>query len=85
MKRRCLNPKHPAYANYGGRGIIVCPEWQNDFFSFLASVGMKPEGKYSLDRIDNGKGYEPGNVRWADLYTQNSNRRPFIMRSRGRP
>lgn len=27
MKQRCFNPKNRAYANYGGRGIKVCPMW----------------------------------------------------------
>lgn len=28
-----------------------------------------------MDRIDNDRGYEPGNVQWADRKTQNSNQR----------
>ena len=33
------------------------------------------EKGYSLDRIDNGVNYEPNNVRWADVKTQNRNKR----------
>jgi hypothetical protein len=82
MKERCLDPRHHAYRNYGGRGVTVCAEWQQDFALFLAEVGMRPPGRYSLDRIDNERGYEPGNVRWADSRTQNRNRRPFVMAPR---
>lgn len=34
MKNRCYNPKNQDYKNYGGRGVIVCEEWRNDFKSF---------------------------------------------------
>jgi len=27
MRARCLNPKHPKYPLYGGRGITVCERW----------------------------------------------------------
>ena len=39
MKQRCYNPNHKNYADYGGRGILVCPEWLDDFWSFVADVG----------------------------------------------
>lgn len=29
MLKRCNDPKHDAYPNYGGRGIYVCDEWSN--------------------------------------------------------
>jgi hypothetical protein len=84
MKERCLDPAHHAYRNYGGRGVTVCASWQESFTAFLADVGMRPPGRYSLDRIDNERGYGPGNVRWADSRTQNRNRRPFVIVARNR-
>jgi len=71
MKGRCLNPKNSNYPNYGGRGIVVCDRWVNSFPNYLADVGYPPPGKWALGRIDNQKGYEPGNVRW-ETYTQNA-------------
>jgi hypothetical protein len=73
MVGRCTRPTHKRWADYGGRGITVCERWR-EFKNFLADVGERPEGM-TLDRIDNDRGYEPGNVRWADYSTQARNRR----------
>lgn len=76
MRARCGDESHVSYKDYGGRGIRVCDEWVDDYPAFLAHIGKRPKGDYSLDRIDNEKGYSPGNVRWADKKTQANNRRP---------
>lgn len=34
IKTRCYNKKEKSYKNYGGRGVIMCDEWLNDFKSF---------------------------------------------------
>ncbi len=76
MKQRCLNPRHKNFSDYGGRGITVCQEWTDSFEAFFAHVGPRPGPEYSLDRRDNERGYEPGNVRWTTWETQNQNQRP---------
>jgi hypothetical protein len=75
MKTRCNNPKSPDYKNYGGRGITVCERWST-FDNFIKDMGTKPNKNYSIDRIDNNRGYEPSNCQWVDSITQNNNRRP---------
>lgn len=74
-KERCYKPNNKAYSNYGARGIVMCQEWLNSFEAFYAHIGPRPNG-CSLDRVDNEKGYAPGNVRWATRSEQNNNRRP---------
>ena len=69
MKSRCT---YPYIEKYRRRNIEVCNRWRDSFESFLADMGERPEGK-TLDRIDNNKGYEPGNCRWATLKEQQRN------------
>ena len=76
MKWRCANTAPKDWKHYGARGIAVCPRWASSFEAFLADMGERPAGK-TLDRIDNDKGYEPGNCRWATASEQRRNRRDF--------
>lgn len=71
MIQRCTDKNCTDYKYYGGRGITVHQTWL-DYDTFLKDVGERPEG-LTLDRIDNNKGYEPGNVRWVDRKTQSNN------------
>lgn len=75
MKSRCSNKKHPNFKHYGGRGIVVCQAWHASFSAFLRDVGPSPGPEYSLERVDNDRGYEPGNVRWATPLEQAQNTR----------
>jgi len=73
MKQRVSNPNATGARNYSVRGIDMDPAWE-DFAVFLNCMGERPAGT-SLDRIDNSKGYWPGNCRWATPVEQLSNRR----------
>ena len=74
MWERCRNPACKAYPYYGGRGVIVCPEWSN-FKQFLADMGPRPLGKYFIDRIDPNGDYTPENTRWVTPAQSAKNRR----------
>lgn len=76
--QRCTNPKNAAFEYYGGRGIAVCAAWRESYSTFLADVGKRPSAAFSLDRIDNGGGYEPGNCRWVRKDVQMQNRRTVL-------
>ena len=60
-------------ANKCYAGVSVCTEWER-FENFYADMGEPPE-KYSLDRIDNTKGYSKDNCRWVPLEMQARNTR----------
>jgi hypothetical protein len=71
-KHRCTNPNSCKWKDYGERGIRFL---FTSFEQFLAEIGPRPEGKFSLDRIDNDGNYEPGNVRWATMKEQMANKK----------
>ncbi len=73
MKNRCLNPKSKDYPRYGAKGITVCEQWINSFTQFYKDMGKRPDG-FSIERIDNTKGYFPENCIWADRSTQQRNK-----------
>lgn len=76
MKQRCLNPSNPGYSGYGGRGIILCDEWKEDFKPFYDwAMANGYDDKLSLDRIDVNGNYEPSNCRWATQKEQCNNTR----------
>jgi hypothetical protein len=75
MKRRCYNKHERCYPRYGGRGIKVCDRWLNSFTSFLEDMGTRPCIRYSIERIDVDKDYEPTNCKWLPLSEQARNRR----------
>lgn len=87
MKGRCSNQNNKRYHRYGGRGIMVCAAWLNDFQAFYDHIGPRPkqpQGRrlYSLDRIDPDGNYEPGNVRWATAKVQANNKGSKAPRER---
>ena len=74
MKRRCNNKSDKRYSRYGGRGIGVCSRWDNDFCLFLSDFGLPPSMDHQIDRVDNNKGYDELNCRWATRKQQANNK-----------
>jgi hypothetical protein len=86
MHARCDNPKNPESKNYRQRGIRVCRHWsgKNGFVQFLADTGLKLDPAYSIDRINNDRGYlcprcaGRQQCRWASAQTQRLNQRRVL-------
>lgn len=74
MLSRTRYPSHGSFANYGAKGIGVCDRWQ-EFVHFFADMGPRPSPAHSIERVDNDRGYEPDNCRWATLQEQRRNMR----------
>lgn len=75
IKNRCLNSNDPLFGYYGARGITICDEWRYDFSAFAKHMGEDPGAKFEVGRIDNNRGYEPGNVRWETKSQNMRNKR----------
>lgn len=76
MVARCHSPSHVNFKFYGGRvdadgnpdPVTVDRRWRgvnglNNFAEHVRSLPHYGEGR-TLERIDDDRGYEPGNVRW---------------------
>lgn len=75
MRQRCNNPKNPKFACYGGRGVVICDEW-DDFITFKSwALTHGYNDDLTIDRIDNNKGYCPDNCRWVTWDVQRRNKR----------
>ncbi|HEX9232443.1 MAG TPA: hypothetical protein VF849_00050 [Blattabacteriaceae bacterium] len=88
MVGRCQNENNEQYKNYGRRGINVCQFIAQSPDNFTSVIGYRPSKKYSIERINNDKGYTCGkceeclkngwelNIKWDTWKNQANNRRP---------
>lgn len=85
MIQRCGNPHNSQFADYGGRGITVCPEWKT-FVGFWSDMGPTYQTGLMIERKDNDLGYSKKNCCWASIAEQRRNQRQnvFIDTSKGR-
>lgn len=78
MIQRTTKPKTVQYHEYRERHPNITkwiePEWVEDPWAFYKEIGDKPSKEYSIDRIDNEKGYVKGNMRWATWLQQANNK-----------
>jgi hypothetical protein len=66
MRRRCYAKQDPRSARWGGRGIIVCHEWDQSFAVFetwALANGYVPG--LTIDRINPDGNYEPSNCEFV--------------------
>lgn len=80
MLARCYNPSNISYKYYGAKGITVCDEWKNSFFSFAKwSINNNYNDSLSIDRINNSLGYCPSNCRWVTMQEQLANKSNVVL------
>lgn len=70
IHRRVAGTSPKNKRNYTDKGITVCKEWHIflNFKRWALESGF--DKSLTIDRIDNSKGYEPGNCRWVSLTEQ---------------
>ena len=79
MIQRCTNQNADNYCYYGGRGILVCDEWKNDFSAFKEwALTNGYDDSLSIDRKNPEGNYCPENCKWSTKTDQARNKRDSI-------
>lgn len=72
---RCTDPTHQRYNDWGGRGIKIIFPNKDAFVEHLLSLPGYDNITLVIDRIDNDKHYEVGNLRWITRSESQKNQR----------
>lgn len=81
MKARCYNKNTRSYKDYGGRGVVVCDEWLNDyeiFYTWATTHGY--QDGLEIDRFENDGNYTPDNC-WFTNDAINAQKRRLIRKT----
>jgi len=81
VKSRCYNKNNKAYPNYGGRGVVMCQEWLNDFTSFYfwaITNGYKKGLQLDKDIKGNGLLYSPSTCSFVTAKLNSNNKRSNV-------
>lgn len=66
IKSRCNNPNYHAWPYYGGKGVKMCNEWNNDFMAFFTWINSNGYKRgLQIDRINGDGDYSPSNCRFV--------------------
>lgn len=72
MKQRTSSTRGKRNSRYAD--VPLCERWAASFTAFIADMGKRPNNTYSIERLDNTKGYFPDNCVWASAKQQANNR-----------
>ena len=81
MIKRCYDPNNKSYPLYGGRGVIVCDEWKNNYQNFLdwsLANGWQKGLEIDKDIKGNGVLYSPNTCCWVTKIENCNNRRTNV-------
>lgn len=77
IKKRCYSTAYKWFCNYGGRGIVMCDAWRDNFLAFYEwAMTHGYADNLTIERVDVNGNYQPDNCTWITRNQQPLNRRP---------